>query len=155
MSRQAINGRSPSAGTDRGPPVARLADMGHTGGHAAPARILVVDDEPSIRLLCRVNLELEGHEVVEAHSLATARAALAEEDVDVVVLDVHLNRERSDPLVAECHSRRPPIPVVLVTGSVEITEPGLSDADAILPKPFELDQLLSAVSTLAHSHAQR
>jgi len=129
--------------------------MGDTGGHAAPARILVVDDEPSIRLLCRVNLELEGHEVVEAHSLATARAVLAEEDVDVVILDVHLNWERSDPLVTECHARRPPIPVVLVTGSVEITEPGLSEADAILPKPFELDQLLSAVRKLAHIHAQR
>jgi len=129
--------------------------MRDTGGHAAPARILVVDDEPSIRLLCRVNLELEGHEVLEAYSLATARATLAEEDIDVVVLDVHLHRERSDALVTECHSRRPPIPVVLVTGSVEITHPGLAEADAILPKPFELDQLLSTVRNLAHVHAHR
>jgi two-component system KDP operon response regulator KdpE len=129
--------------------------MGDPGGHAATTRVLVVDDEPSIRLLCRVNLELDGHEVVEARSLATAREALEQEDVDVVVLDVHLYRERSDALVAECHARRPPIPVVLVTGSVEITDSGLSHADAILPKPFELDQLLSTVSTLARAHAAR
>ncbi len=122
--------------------------MGEPGGHAA-ARILVVDDEPSIRLLCRVNLELEGHDVLEAHSLASARALLAEEDVDLLVLDVHLHHERSDALVAECHARRPPIPVVLVTGSVDFTEPGLSSADAVLPKPFELEQLLSAVRNLA------
>lgn len=122
--------------------------MGEPAGHAA-TRILVVDDEPSIRLLCRVNLELEGHEVLEAHSLASARALLAEEDVDLLVLDVHLRRERSDALVAECHARRPPIPVVLVTGSAELTEPGLSAADAVLPKPFELEQLLSAVRDLA------
>jgi DNA-binding NtrC family response regulator len=128
--------------------------MGDSRGHAA-TRILVVDDEPSIRLLCRVNLELEGHEVLEAHSLASARATLAEEDVDLLVLDVHLHRERSDALVAECHARRPPIPVVLVTGSVELTHPGLSEADAVLPKPFELDQLLSAVRSLAHAHASR
>src|SRR5579884_2341847 len=108
--------------------------MGVTGGHAAPARILVVDDEPSIRLLCRVNLELEGHEVLEASSLATARAALEEEHVDVVVLDVHLHRERSDRLVA---------------GSVEITDPGLVEADAILPKPFEPEILLATVRDLA------
>lgn len=133
----------------------RLAPMGDPGGHAATTRVLVVDDEPSIRLLCRVNLELDGHEVVEASSLATAREALEEEDVDVVVLDVHLYRERSDALVAECHARRPPIPVVLVTGSVEITDAGLSHADAILPKPFELDQLLSAVRNLARAHAPR
>lgn len=118
-------------------------------------RVLVVDDEPSIRLLCRVNLELDGHEVVEARSLATAREALEQEDVDVVVLDVHLYRERSDALVAECHARRPPIPVVLVTGSVEITDAGLSHADAILPKPFELDHLLSTVRNLAGAHAHR
>src|SRR3954471_11080006 len=122
--------------------------MGGSRGHAA-TRILVVDDEPSIRLLCRVNLELDGHEVLEAHSLATARAALAEEDVDVVVLDVHLRGERSDALLAECLAQRPPIPVVLVTGSVEVTESGLSAADAVLPKPFELEQLLSTVRDLA------
>ena len=127
--------------------------MDDSGGHAA-ARILVVDDEPSIRLLCRVNLELEGHEVLEASSLATARAKLEDEDVDVVVLDVHLRGERSDALVAECHAREPRIPVVLVTGSVEITDPGLVEADAILPKPFELEVLLSTVRDLARVHAQ-
>jgi DNA-binding NtrC family response regulator len=128
--------------------------MRDSGGHAA-ARILVVDDEPSIRLLCRVNFELEGYEVLEAESLATARAALAEEDVDVVVLDVHLRGERSDALVGECHGEQPPIPVVLVTGSVEITHPGLAEADAVLPKPFELEALLSTVRDLAKVHAPR
>ena len=129
-------------------PVRLRAEMGGERGHAA-TRVLVVDDEASIRLLCRVNLELDGHEVLEAYSLDTARAALEEEEVDLLVLDVHLRRERSDVLVAECHARRPPIPVVLVTGSVDVTDSGLSDADAILPKPFELDQLLSTVRSLA------
>jgi DNA-binding NtrC family response regulator len=128
--------------------------MGDPRGHAA-ARILVVDDDPSIRFLCRVNLELDGHEVLEADSLETTRSTLAEEDVDLVVLDVHLHNERSDPLVTECHARRPRIPVILVTGSVEITDPGLSEADAILPKPFELQQLLSTVRKLAHAHVNR
>jgi two-component system, OmpR family, KDP operon response regulator KdpE len=126
--------------------------MGDSRGHAAP-RILVVDDEPSIRLLCRVNLELAGYEVLEADSLATVRATLAEENVDVLVLDVHLRGERSDDLVAECHARRPRLPVVLVTGSVDITNPSVSDADAILPKPFELDDFLKAVGELAPVHA--
>jgi two-component system, OmpR family, KDP operon response regulator KdpE len=145
-------GKRPPAERGYGPtPTAvRLAAMGDPRGHAA-TRILVVDDDPSIRLLCRINLELDGHEVVEAHSLDTARATLAAGDVDVIVLDVHLHRERSDALVAECHARRPPIPVVLVTGSVEVTDSGLSAADAVLPKPFELEQLLSTVRDLAHA----
>jgi DNA-binding response OmpR family regulator len=129
--------------------------MDGTGGHAAPPRILVVDDDPSIRLLCRVNLELDGHEVLEADTLARAREALAGEDIDVVLLDVHLYGERSDVLITECHAQRPPVPVVLVTGSADVTQDGLSEADAILPKPFELGELLTTVTRLARVHAHR
>ncbi len=129
--------------------------MTDTGGHAAPPRVLVVDDEPSIRLLCRVNLELDGYEVLEAGSVAEARETLAEGDVDVVLLDVHLHGERSDALVAECHALRPPVPVVVVTGSADVTEDRLTDADAILPKPFELGELLGTVRILARVPANR
>ncbi len=128
--------------------------MADTGGHAAPSRVLVVDDEPSIRFLCRVNLELDGHEVLEAESLATVRATLAAEDVDVVVLDVHLHGQRSDVLVTECHARRPPIPVLVVTGSADVTDEGLTEADAVLPKPFEIHDLLRTVRNLARARAQ-
>jgi DNA-binding NtrC family response regulator len=127
--------------------------MTDTGGHAAPVRVLVVDDESSIRLLCRINLELEGHEVREAESLDTARAELETGEVDVVLLDVHLHHERSDVLIEECHAWRPPIPVVLVTGSADATQDRLTDADAVLPKPFELDELLAAVRDLARVRA--
>jgi DNA-binding NtrC family response regulator len=123
--------------------------MSDTGGHAAPARVLVVDDDKSIRLLCRVNLELDGHEVLEADSLDTARAALATEDVAVVLLDVHLYGQRSDALIGECHAQQPRIPVVLVTGSADIAQERLGAADAVLPKPFELEELLTTVRELA------
>jgi DNA-binding NtrC family response regulator len=128
--------------------------MDGSGGHAAPVRVLVVDDESSIRLLCRINLELDGHEVREAESLDTARAELETGEVDVVLLDVHLHHERSDVLIEECHARRPPVPVVLVTGSADVTLDRLTEADAILPKPFELDELLSAVRDLGRSRAR-
>jgi DNA-binding NtrC family response regulator len=114
-----------------------------------------VDDEPSIRMLCRINLELDGHEVLEAESLAQARAVLSEQEIDVVLLDVHLRGERSDPLIRECHARRPRVPVVLVTGSADATEAKLSPADASLPKPFELDELLATVRELTPVHAHR
>lgn len=115
---------------------------------AVPARVLVVDDEQSIRLLLRVNLELDGHEVLEAGSLTAARETIEHGDVAVVVLDLHLGGERSSDLVAECHSRRPPVPVVLVTGSVEIGATSSLGADAVLPKPFEPTDLLATVRAL-------
>ena len=51
-------------------------------------RVLVVDDEPPIRLLCRVNLEAEGMEVLEAADGATGLRLAREEGPDVVLLDV-------------------------------------------------------------------
>jgi DNA-binding NtrC family response regulator len=125
------------------------------GRDAAPARILVVDDEPSIRLLCRVNLEIEGFEVVEAGTLAEARDVLEAGDVAVVVLDLNLRGERSEELVDECHAHEPPIGVVLMTGSVEVGEGATLGADAVLGKPFELDDLIGTVRDLARVHARR
>jgi DNA-binding NtrC family response regulator len=129
--------------------------MGDSGGHAAAARILVVDDDASIRFLCRINLELDGYEVVEADTLEAARDSLAAGDVAAVLLDVHLHGERSDELLVECHALEPPIPVIVVTGSADVTQERLGAADAVLPKPFELDALLSTVRRLAQEHARR
>jgi DNA-binding response OmpR family regulator len=52
------------------------------------ARVLVVDDEAPIRLLCRVNLEAEGMEVLEAGDGPSGLEAARREQPDVVLLDV-------------------------------------------------------------------
>src|SRR5262249_31925716 len=57
--------------------------------------VLVVDDEPAIRLLCRVNLEIGGYTVREAGTLGEAREQLAAGPIDVALLDVHIGTERS------------------------------------------------------------
>jgi two-component system NtrC family response regulator len=118
------------------------------GGNGAV--VLVVDDEPAIRLLCRVNLELEGFEVREAGTLAEARAALAAETPAVVLLDMHIGRERGVTLLTEIRLRQPRIAVALVTGSVEV-EHGKrpADADAVIVKPFSIDELTRTVNALA------
>ena len=112
--------------------------------------VLVVDDAPSLRLLCRVNFELEGYRVLEAATLAAARALLDREPVDVVLLDLHLGRERGDVLVDELRRREPRVPVAIVTGSAEIG-PGAEgiDADARRPKPFTIDALRDPVRSRA------
>ncbi len=110
--------------------------------------VLVVDDEPAIRLLCRVNLELDGYAVVEAASVAEARAALAAGAVDVVLLDLHLGSEQSGALIAELHARTPPVPVALVTGSTDAASAARSGADAVLSKPFAIEDLAATVRRL-------
>src|SRR6266540_4152088 len=51
-------------------------------------RVLVIDDEPPIRLLCRVNLEAEGMEVLEASDGPTGLEKARNEEPDVILLDV-------------------------------------------------------------------
>ena len=51
-------------------------------------RVLVIDDEPPIRLLCRVNLEAEGMEVLEASDGPTGLEKARNDQPDVILLDV-------------------------------------------------------------------
>ena len=111
----------------------------------APGTVLVVDDEPSIRLLCRVNLELEGYRVVEAGSLAEARRALAAEPVSVVLLDVNLSGEDGRELLADLRDR----PAALLTGDSSLDAPTQARVGAVLSKPFELEDLLETVQRLS------
>ncbi len=106
----------------------------------------MVDDEPAIRLLCRVNLELSGYEVREAGSLDEARRKVAE-GVDVVLLDMHLGNERGDVMLAELLEQA--IPVAVVTGSVDLEAIGAANATAVLGKPFTIEELESTVARLA------
>jgi CheY-like chemotaxis protein len=109
-------------------------------------RALVVEDDAAMRLLCRVNLELEGFAVREAATLAEAEAALAAERPDVVLLDVHLGGEQTHELLARI--RADGIPVALVTGSVDIDD-YRDSADAVLAKPFEPQTLVETALRLA------
>jgi DNA-binding response OmpR family regulator len=112
--------------------------------------VLVVDDDAAIRLLCRVNLELEGHRVFEAAYLDQARAVLAEEHVDVVLLDLHLGNERGLDLLAELRRDRPEVAVALLTGSPQARSPEEeATADAVISKPFEIEELGRTVHRLA------
>jgi DNA-binding NtrC family response regulator len=114
--------------------------------------VLVVDDEPAIRLLCRVNLELGGYEVREAGTIDDARSRVAE-GVDVVLLDMHIGNERGDVLLEELAAQS--IPVGVVTGSTDLESLAGIGASAVLGKPFTIEELESTVARLAALGAAR
>jgi DNA-binding response OmpR family regulator len=112
--------------------------------------VLVVDDDAAIRLLCRVNLELEGHRIAEASTLDQARAILDEEPVEVVLLDLHIGSERGLDLLRELRRDRPEVAVALLTGSPQERSPDEeATADAIISKPFPIEELGQTVRRLA------
>ena len=110
--------------------------------------VLVVDDDPSLRLLCRVNLEFEGYTVHEAATIEEARRTLASEVVNLVLLDVHVAGADGRDLLAELKRDRPGLPVALFTGSAEIGPDVRAIADRIVTKPFSLEELAAAARDL-------
>ena len=116
-------------------------------------KILVVDDEADVLLLCRVNLEFEGYEVVEAGDGEAAMRKVAAERPDVILLDVMMPKMdgwqvlaalKADPETAD-------IPVVMLTAKVQDQDQirGWSGGAAdYITKPFSplaLSQVLENV----------
>jgi DNA-binding response OmpR family regulator len=113
---------------------------------APSPRALVVDDDAALRLLVRVNLELDGFSVQEAATLADAEQAVRDARPDVVLLDVHLGGSDSGPLLERLlHDG---IPVALVTGSSDVDDLR-PRADAVLTKPFQPTTLIELARRLA------
>lgn len=110
--------------------------------------ILVADDEPAIRLLCRVNLEFEGYRVLEAGTLQAARDELDREDVDVLLIDVRFGEHDGRDLVRELRAQGSALPVALLTGSVTLRADERGGADDLIEKPFALETLLGTVRRL-------
>jgi DNA-binding NtrC family response regulator len=114
-----------------------MGGVGHT--------VLVVDDDDSLRMLCRVNLELEGYRVLEASTVELAEELLREEDVDVVLLDVHVGSGDGFKVLGQISGER----VALFTGSSDVDEQRSAEVDAVLRKPFTLTDLSETVGRLA------
>ncbi len=120
-------------------------------------RVLVVDDTPQIRLLIRLNLELEGHAVEEASDGAGCLARLREpgaEPFDVVLLDAAMHPLDGWATTAEI--RRDPalaaLPVLMVTASVQAHHRARArqvGVDAFVTKPFEPTAVVETVERLA------
>ena len=87
-------------------------------------KVLVIDDEAPIRLLCRVNLEAEGMEVLEAADGPAGLAKAREEEPDVILLDVMmpgLDGWRVAEQLLEDESTRD-IPIVFLTARAEFRD---------------------------------
>ncbi len=79
------------------------------------AKLLVVDDESSIRLLYEEELADEGYQVVTAGTAGDAVEKLQAEEFDLVVLDIKLKNESGLDLLQKIVKERHDMPVILCT----------------------------------------
>ncbi len=119
--------------------------MAATGKDASPSsRILVVDDEPSLRDLLTIMLRREGHEVLTAENRATAAEALARGPVSMVITDLKLPDGDGIELLRHVKAASPSTIVIVITafGSAQTAVAALKlGAHDYLTKPFDIDEL--------------
>ncbi|GCD34850.1 response regulator [Streptomyces chrestomyceticus JCM 4735] len=115
-------------------------------------RVLVVDDNKVIRQLIRVNLELEGFEVVTAADGAECLDIVHTVAPDVVTLDVVMPRldglQTAARLRADPRTRGIPLAVVSACTQAEVESGQAAGVDAFLAKPFEPMDLVRTVRRL-------
>jgi DNA-binding response OmpR family regulator len=128
--------------------------VGADGVHKDPVtRVLVIDDEAPIRLLCRVNLEAEGMEVVEAGDGPSGLEQARTTQPDVILLDVMMpgldGWAVAEELFDDAATRE--IPIVFLTARAELRDRArgleLGGVDYVT-KPFNPVELATLVRGL-------
>ena len=117
---------------------------------SAPQHVLIVDDDPRIRIMVRRYLTEEGFRVSEASGGEELRVRLDAGAVDVVLLDLVMEGE--DGLsIARFIRQRSQLPIIMLTGKGDVIDrvAGLeAGADDYLAKPFHLRELLARIRTV-------
>ncbi len=116
------------------------------------AKILIVDDEQSIRVTLSEFLKSEGYDVISACDFQSAIELYGKIDFDIIVTDIIMPRQTGSDLLREIHGINPNIPVIMMTGdpnletAIEAVKLGAYD---YLSKPIELKELFLSISKAA------
>lgn len=111
------------------------------------AKILIVDDEPGIRLLYYEELCDEGYEVVTAANCSEAAEHLKGQDIDLVVLDIQLKQESGLEMLQKIVKEQKDLPVILCS-AYNCYKDDFSSwlADAYIVKNSDLSELKREIS---------
>ena len=111
-------------------------------------KVLVVEDDVSLREALSDTLQLAGYSVTSAADGATALEELEKEKIDVVVSDVQMGPMDGNALLRSIKKHHPQLPVILMTayGTIQKAVEAMHDGAAdYIVKPFEIDALVSII----------
>jgi CheY-like chemotaxis protein len=115
-----------------------------------PVQVLVVDDEEMVRTVITKLLTLHGHTVHQVSSGPEALDFVASEAPDIVFTDYGMPEMSGAELAKQLREQVPALPIVLISGDTE-TRDAAPFVDAVIDKPFKLDDLASAIQDLLPS----
>jgi DNA-binding response OmpR family regulator len=114
------------------------------------AKILVVDDEKSIRTLCQEELEDEGYEVITTGVCAEVMGLIASAKPSVVVLDIRMEDCNGLDLLQEIRNAHENLPIILNTAYDSYRDDMKSvAADYYVVKSFDLAELKTKLKKIS------
>jgi DNA-binding NtrC family response regulator len=117
-------------------------------------RILVVDDEASMREYAVEALGYGGYQAIAVNGGVAAIQALKDEHYDLVLTDFNMPNGSGGDLIIKMHAEGFMMPVIMMTGAALtkelLTLTTMLHVGCILQKPFKIDELLGAVERVLH-----
>lgn len=121
------------------------------------ARVLVVEDEESVRDFVTRVLTMHGHSVLIAADGAEAVDLMGDHHFDLLLSDIAMPMMDGISLALKVRATRPHVPILLMTGFADERQRAHNLTlliEGLITKPFNMEQLLSAVNkALLHSRA--
>lgn len=121
------------------------------GNQSPEAKILVVDDEPTIRELLSASLRFAGFDVATAQDGSEAMRVERDFRADIVVLDIMLPDMDGYAVLEELREREPDLPVLFLTAKDDVQDRihGLQfGADDYVTKPFSLEEVVARIRAI-------
>ena len=130
------------------PDLANTLRLAHPQSVVSVARILIVDDDESDRIVLSTILERAGHETFLAKDGSEAASVYGATEIEVVITDLQMPGVHGLELITVLRelSSRPAIIAISGTGSAQLDMAQAVGADATLSKPVDPDELLNAVT---------
>ncbi|MCM2349932.1 MAG: response regulator [Bacteriovoracaceae bacterium] len=109
--------------------------------------LLIVDDEVDLRDIVASELEFMGAKVFQAENILKAQQVLKDNPIDLIISDIRMPGGTGIDLLEIVKKKEDAPPMVLITGFADITLEDAFDkgAEALLSKPFKLDDLIKMV----------
>ena len=109
-------------------------------------RILLVDDEQSVRQTIKLLLHLDQHTVTEARDGKEALDLFGQETFDLVITDFAMPRMQGNELAVRIKRLAPAQPIVMITAYAATLGTAENPVDAVLSKPFAFQDLRQTIS---------
>jgi two-component system cell cycle sensor histidine kinase/response regulator CckA len=117
-------------------------------GRVLGKRILLADDQPGVREAVHMLLSLDGHTVVEAANGKEALEFFQTDRFDLIITDHAMPQMHGNELAVRIKQAAPAQPIIMITAYPERLGSSENPVDAILNKPFQLDDLRRAIARL-------